>query len=280
MRSRSAAAAAASSARVFTPSVSAGSGATCATTRSPAADEVADGVGQVELALRVVRLEPVERGPERRRRGRRRSRSCTRAARAARASRRRPRRSPRRCRRPRGRSGRRRGRRRARTRGRSRRPASRRCVSTSCVEQLGREERRVARRGRAGVSALVAERGARRADRVAGAERLLLDRDLTSRRTRRGCPARRRRRAAPGRAAGRPRAPSRPSAGRGAGAGAWARPSACACRARRPSRRLRVSSRSRVGERWLGRQDSNLGSRDQNPLPYHLATPQGSGPTC
>ena len=27
-------------------------------------------------------------------------------------------------------------------------------------------------------------------------------------------------------------------------------------------------------ERWLGRQDSNLGSRDQNPLPYHLATPQ------
>ena len=28
---------------------------------------------------------------------------------------------------------------------------------------------------------------------------------------------------------------------------------------------------------WLGRQDSNLGSRDQNPLPYHLATPQGHG---
>ena len=26
--------------------------------------------------------------------------------------------------------------------------------------------------------------------------------------------------------------------------------------------------------RWLGRQDSNLGSRDQNPLPYRLATPQ------
>jgi hypothetical protein len=25
---------------------------------------------------------------------------------------------------------------------------------------------------------------------------------------------------------------------------------------------------------WLGRQDSNLGSRDQNPMPYHLATPQ------
>ena len=26
--------------------------------------------------------------------------------------------------------------------------------------------------------------------------------------------------------------------------------------------------------KWLGRQDSNLGSRDQNPLPYRLATPQ------
>src|SRR3954471_21597988 len=32
-----------------------------------------------------------------------------------------------------------------------------------------------------------------------------------------------------------------------------------------------------VREKWLGRQDSNLGSRDQNPLPYHLATPQGHG---
>ena len=27
--------------------------------------------------------------------------------------------------------------------------------------------------------------------------------------------------------------------------------------------------------RLLGRQDSNLGSRDQNPLPYRLATPHG-----
>ena len=31
-----------------------------------------------------------------------------------------------------------------------------------------------------------------------------------------------------------------------------------------------------VREKWLGRQDSNLGSRDQNPLPYRLATPQGA----
>src|SRR3954454_3452822 len=30
------------------------------------------------------------------------------------------------------------------------------------------------------------------------------------------------------------------------------------------------------GKSWLGRQDSNLGSRDQNPLPYRLATPQGT----
>jgi hypothetical protein len=27
---------------------------------------------------------------------------------------------------------------------------------------------------------------------------------------------------------------------------------------------------------WLGRQDSNLGSRDQSPLPYRLATPQSA----
>ena len=32
-----------------------------------------------------------------------------------------------------------------------------------------------------------------------------------------------------------------------------------------------------VGMKWLGRQDSNLGSRDQNPLPYRLATPHRIG---
>ena len=31
-------------------------------------------------------------------------------------------------------------------------------------------------------------------------------------------------------------------------------------------------------KKWLGRQDSNLGSRDQNPMPYRLATPQRAGP--
>jgi hypothetical protein len=58
-----------------------------------------------------------------------------------------------------------------------------------------------------------------------------------------------------------------------------------------PGRRDRRRGRARVGPRptmqreWapgcealptveLGREDSNLRSRDQNPLPYHLATPQ------
>ncbi len=31
---------------------------------------------------------------------------------------------------------------------------------------------------------------------------------------------------------------------------------------------------ARTGEGWLGRLDSNQGSRDQNPMPYRLATPQ------
>ncbi len=37
---------------------------------------------------------------------------------------------------------------------------------------------------------------------------------------------------------------------------------------------------SSMSVRWLGRQDSNLGSRDQNPLPYHLATPQCWSTSC
>src|SRR4051812_36497102 len=32
----------------------------------------------------------------------------------------------------------------------------------------------------------------------------------------------------------------------------------------------------RRSEGWLGRQDSNLGSRYQKPLPYRLATPQAA----
>ena len=71
-----------------------------------------------------------------------------------------------------------------------------------------------------------------------------------------------------------PARPSRPFDGRAAGAGASASRSSCACRGRRPSRLLRGRSPCQMRE-WLGRQDSNLGSRDQNPLPYRLATPQG-----
>ncbi len=68
--------------------------------------------------------------------------------------------------------------------------------------------------------------------------------------------------------------PSRPCAGRAAGRRRRAAPSACGCRARRRARRRRSAGRSRGPRRcWLGRQDSNLGSRDQNPLPYRLATP-------
>ena len=42
----------------------------------------------------------------------------------------------------------------------------------------------------------------------------------------------------------------------------------------RPVASRTVSGIFRFASRWLGRQDSNLGSRDQNPLPYRLATPQ------
>src|SRR6266511_6257565 len=44
---------------------------------------------------------------------------------------------------------------------------------------------------------------------------------------------------------------------------------------RPPARTTAAGLDELIGEGVLGRQDSNLGSRDQNPLPYHLATPQG-----
>ena len=50
---------------MLTPSVSDGSGATYAATFSPGGDENLDRVGQVELALHVLRLELLERRPER-----------------------------------------------------------------------------------------------------------------------------------------------------------------------------------------------------------------------
>jgi hypothetical protein len=40
------------------------------------------------------------------------------------------------------------------------------------------------------------------------------------------------------------------------------------------SGRGRDRGREFSGKDWLGRLDSNQGSRNQNPLPYRLATPQ------
>ena len=98
------------------------------------------------------------------------------------------------------------------------------------------------------------ERGAGGADRVAGAARLFLDRDLDAgvleRVPRRGRGDRRRR--GRRRARARRRSPSRPCAGRAPGAGASAARSACGCRALRPSRRLRSASRSRQGDDGWG----------------------------
>ena len=162
------------------------------------------------------------------------------------------------------------------------------------AQKVGRERRRVAGEDQHVVGAAL-ERGARGADRVAGAERLLAaPRPRRPRRRMRPASTARRRRRSGRRRPRAPRsAPSRPCAGRAPGGGASAASSACACRALRPSRRLRSGCRSRNHEpqarrrlrggdpdsgaersgRWLGRQDSNLGSRDQNPLPYRLATP-------
>ena len=275
IRSRRAAAAAASSTRVLTPSVSAGSARDVDDDLSPALDEVAHGVGEVQLALDVRRLQPVERRARAARRGRRRSTSSPRRSRAARATRRPPRRSPRGRRPRRARSARSCGCRRARTRAPSRRPpasgASRASASSSPVVRSGvspGEDEHLRRRRRARPR----RSGRRRPCRAA--------RSCTDRRE----PVERRRRLGRGdddqrlgrREAGPPRRPSRPSAGRGSGAGASASRSACACR-RPPAMTTAASVGSGLRARWarwLGRQDSNLGSRDQNPLPYRLATPQ------
>ena len=65
IRSRSATPAAASSTRVLTPSVSVGIGCDEHPDAPAGGDDSADGVGEVQLALRVRRREPVERRPER-----------------------------------------------------------------------------------------------------------------------------------------------------------------------------------------------------------------------
>ena len=244
IRSRRVAAAAASSTRVLTPSVSAGSAATWATTRSPRATRSRTasvrysspwtlcGSSRSSAGQSSVGAEDVDRGVallDRQLLGRRVARLDDRLA-PSRRRRGRPGRT----------SGRRRGRRRARSRRRPRARCSATSASSSSVVRSGVSPERTS----TSLGALP-DRCARRADGVAGAERLLLHGDRRRRRTRRGSRARRSRRAGRARAAAPPRAPSRPSAGRGSGAGASASPSACACRALRPSPRLRVRSRSR-----------------------------------
>ncbi len=66
------------------PSGASSSGQTHAAARPPRGDDVRDRVGQVQLALRVVRVEPVERRPQRPGTRTRRSRSSARGSRAAR----------------------------------------------------------------------------------------------------------------------------------------------------------------------------------------------------
>ena len=141
------------------------------------------------------------------------------------------------------------------------------------LEQLGREERRVAGEDEQ-LGGSSPTDGTRGADRVAGAERALLHRDLDVAETHRGSPARRPRRAAPG-----------PSGRAASSTQSTIRRPRIGCRCFGTAERMRVPSppaittaasvgRSLGRVKWLGRQDSNLGSRDQNPLPYHLATPQ------
>ena len=120
------------------------------------------------------------------------------------------------------------------------------------------------------------ERGAGGAHRVAGAERLLLhdDGDVVPREL--VAPGGRRdddERLGAGRAAGLDHPVDHAAAEdrvevlrhRGAHAGAEASGHHDGCDA--------ACLSSGVSDGWLGRQDSNLGSRDQNPLPYRLATP-------
>ena len=207
-----------------------------------AVDEVADGVGQVELALGVVRLEPLERRPEqvgaedvdrgvalleRELLGRRvdglddRLDGSVGAANDAAV----------------GASVR--GLEREHGRGRLLAPVRR----DERLEQLRGQQRRVAGEDEQVLGALpTASRAERTASPVPSAcsctatcmspnaSRLSGEAITTS---------------GAGRAAAPPRAPSRPCAGRGSGAGASASPSACACRAHRPSPRLRLRYRSR-----------------------------------
>ena len=149
--------------------------------------------------------------------------------------------------------------------------AAARCVSTSAADRLGRSAGTSPLRTRTSPSK---SPSASRAQRTASPVPRGSSCTATSTpRRARASTARRRRRADPRRLRAPRRRPSRPSAGRAADGGASASRSSCACRSLRPSQLLRA--RFAMSVKRLGRQDSNLGSRDQNPLPYHLATPQG-----
>ncbi len=277
IRSRSAAAAAASSARVLTPSVSAGRRATCAATALARARRGADRVGEVELALGVLRLEPVERRPERvgaedvdRRVRPRRSRARSGVASRRLDDRARPRR-----------------RRRARC-GRSCGASAGSNESTvaaaplardardELLEQLGRQERRVAGEDEhvAGEALERAARAARTASPVPSG--VLLDGD-------------RARRSNASAAVGRgdddervgaerprpPRAPSRPSAGRAAGGGA----SATAERIRVPRPAAMTTAASRVGSVTGGQMAGAPGFEPGITGPKPAALPLGYAPS-
>ena len=242
----------------------------------PTIDDSANGVGEVELALGVRRRELVERGPERVRaehvdRGvglpdrellRRGVGSLDNGDETARRVSHDP---PVRC-----------GCRPGRTTARSRRRPTRggcragRPAALSSAAACRRRARAPRRRPR-GLRGPSERRRPSRADAPAPRR--------PARRTTMRCRERQPPRAATGRAGAPPRAPSPPCAAQGSDGGASEAWNASGSRGLRPSRLQRVSSASAV-ERWLGRQDSNLGSRDQNPLPYHLATPHSRGREC
>ena len=198
----------------------------------PCVDEVAHGVGQVQLALRVARLQPVERRPQQigpedvDRRVHLADREllggrvdglddrlevavgvADDAAVAPDV----------------GRHEREHGRRRA---------AACRCVATSASSSSVVSSGVSPERTRTSSAPSSASRALRTASPVPSGRSWTAT--VTTRRTRRPCRARRRRRAARARAGAPPRPPSPPCAGRGADGGASARPSACACRGLRP----------------------------------------------
>ncbi len=145
-----------------------------------------------------------------------------------------------------------------------------------CVEQLGGEQRRVAGEHEH-IPRAAGERCPRRACGVTGSERLCLDGDgdgrlleLIAARRRgdddNGLRARRDR--AVDHPVDEPPPEDRVEVLRHGRAHASAEASGHDQGCERRIGHIVVAS-----ARWLGRQDSNLGSRDQNPLPYRLATP-------